>query len=171
MLFTLGVLISIAITATLTSKPIQSMARQENGLGDSVEDKFLGQRDAARTTSHYGLGTVRGLCSVANDHSSSQSVTMPNEWQMPAAPSNRQNPSSVPALRRLAFRLVTIVAFAALWPAPSVAGATAILCVALAVGCLVAAHVLGEPIGGGALNRWDEAAILIAIAYLVLLFL
>jgi len=79
------------------------------------------------------------------------------------------NPSPVPALRRLAFRLTVIVTFAALWPSPSVAAATAALCVMLAVGCAVAAYVRGEPLCATMLNCWHEAAILVAIAGLVLL--
>jgi hypothetical protein len=75
------------------------------------------------------------------------------------------------ALRRLALRLVAIAAFAALWPGPSVARATATLCVALAAGCLIGAYAFGEPFHCVHLTRWDEAVILIAMALLVLLVL
>lgn len=79
------------------------------------------------------------------------------------------NPSPVPALRRLAFRLAVIVVFAAVWPSPSVATATAALCVMLAVGCALAAYARGEPLRVMTLNRWHEAALLVALAVLVLL--
>jgi hypothetical protein len=67
-------------------------------------------------------------------------------------------------LRRFAFRLFVIVAFAALWPGPSSASATAILCLALAAGCVLSAIVFHEPLCGFGLNRWHEAAGLAAIA-------
>jgi hypothetical protein len=77
-------------------------------------------------------------------------------------------PSSGPALGRLALRLAVIVAFAALWPGPLVAGTTAALCLMLAVGCGAAAYVRGESLRARSLNYWHEVAILIAVAGLVL---
>ena len=71
---------------------------------------------------------------------------------------------SMATLRRFAFRLFVIVAFAALWPGPSVASATAILCLALAAGCVLSAIVSREPLSGFGLNRWHETAGLAAIA-------
>jgi hypothetical protein len=67
-------------------------------------------------------------------------------------------------LRRFAFRLFVIVAFAALWPGPSIAPATAILCLALAAGCVISALAFREPFCGFGLNRWHEAAGLVAVA-------
>jgi hypothetical protein len=79
------------------------------------------------------------------------------------------DPGSVAMLWRLAFRLLVIVAFALLWPSQSVAVATAALCTVLAMGCFAAAHVFGEPFGAATMNHWDEGAILLAVALLVLL--
>lgn len=71
---------------------------------------------------------------------------------------------SMGTLRRFAFRLFVVVAFAALWPGPSLAAATAILCLSLAAGCVLSAIVFREPVCGFGLNRWHEAAGLTAIA-------
>jgi hypothetical protein len=76
--------------------------------------------------------------------------------------------SSKAALRRLVFRLVVIVALAAVWPGPDVAAVTALLCLGLSVGCLVAALVRHEPIRGAGLNHWFEAAALALIAASIL---
>jgi len=67
-------------------------------------------------------------------------------------------------LLRFAFRLLVIAAFAALWPGPSVGLATAMLCLALATGCVLAAVSFREPFRGSGLNRWHEAAALVIIA-------
>ena len=74
-------------------------------------------------------------------------------------------------LRRFAFRLLVIMAFAALWPDPSIpsATATAMLCLAFAAGCALAAIAFREPVRGSGLNRWHEAAglaIIALVAYL-----
>jgi hypothetical protein len=62
-----------------------------------------------------------------------------------------------------------IAAFAALWPGPSVSRAAAALCIVLAAGCVLGARAFGEPFHTGTLNRWHEAMILLAVAYLALL--
>ncbi len=67
-------------------------------------------------------------------------------------------------LQRFAFRLLVIVAFAALWPGPSVGLATVMLCLVLAAGCVFAAVSFREPFLGSGLNRWHEAAALVTIA-------
>ena len=55
----------------------------------------------------------------------------------------------MPAVTRLAFRLVVVFALALLWPGPSPQRAAGLVCVFVAVGCLVAALRLGEkPVGG-----------------------
>jgi hypothetical protein len=72
-------------------------------------------------------------------------------------------------LCRLGFKFLVIFTFAVLWPAADIAFATGILCLALAVGCLVAALARREPIRGGGLNHWYEAAALVAIAGSMLL--
>ena len=45
-------------------------------------------------------------------------------------------------------------------PGPSVARATATLCVTLAAGCLIGAYAFGEPFHCVHLTHWDEAVIL-----------
>jgi hypothetical protein len=77
------------------------------------------------------------------------------------------SPPSIATLRRLAFRLLVVVAFAVLWPEPSAAIATAAFSILLGAGCLVAAHAFGETYGARVLNRWHEAAILFVIGILI----
>jgi len=67
-------------------------------------------------------------------------------------------------LRRFAFWLLVIVAFAAFWPGPSVAPATAIVCLALTAGCVLGAIAFRKPFRRSGLTRWHEAAGLVAIA-------
>jgi hypothetical protein len=76
---------------------------------------------------------------------------------------------SLATLRRLAFRLMVIVAFAALWPGPAPPIATAALCALLGAACLVTAIAYGESLGGPNLNRWHEAVVLFAIGSLIYL--
>ena len=79
------------------------------------------------------------------------------------------SPPSIATLRRLAFRLLVVVAFAVLWPEPSTAIATAAFSILLGAGCLVAAHAFGETFGAHVLNRWHEAAILFVIGIMIFL--
>ena len=74
---------------------------------------------------------------------------------------------SLATLKRLAFRLLVIVAFALLWPGPALPIATAALCVLLASGCLAVAFAHGESLAGPNLNRWHEAVVLFAIGCLI----
>jgi hypothetical protein len=77
------------------------------------------------------------------------------------------SPGSLATLKRLAFRLCVIVAFAALWPGPAPPIATAALCILLAAGCLVVAYAHGESSVGPSLTRWHEAVVLIAVGVLI----
>jgi hypothetical protein len=72
---------------------------------------------------------------------------------------------SLATLKRLAFRLLVIVAFAVLWPGPALPIATAALCILLAT--LVAAFAHGESLAGPSLNRWHESVVLFAIGCLI----
>lgn len=74
---------------------------------------------------------------------------------------------SIGTLRRLAFRLLVVVAFAWLWPGPALGAATAALLIAFAVGCLIGAIAFGEDAFGRELNRWNEATLLFTIGCLV----
>ena len=79
----------------------------------------------------------------------------------------RMDRSSIATTQRLAFRLLIVAAFAALWPSPSVGVATATFCILLATGCGLAAYFLGETPVGSSLNRWHEAAVLFALGSLI----
>jgi predicted anti-sigma-YlaC factor YlaD len=79
------------------------------------------------------------------------------------------HPRSKTTLRRLAFRLLVIIAFSALWPGFSAGLATAVLCMLLAAAVVVTAVAYREPFLHAGLNCWHEAAALLAIACIVLL--
>src|SRR5271165_3981210 len=84
------------------------------------------------------------------------------------APRHRDRRLAV--LWRFLFRLLVIAVFAALWPGPSTRSATAVLCLVLAVGCVLSAIAFREPLRGSGLNRWDEAAGLLIVALFVDVF-
>jgi hypothetical protein len=77
--------------------------------------------------------------------------------------------SSIRALKRLFFRLIVILAFAALWPSSGAGTATGVLALLLAGGCFITAHTFGEPFGGPDLNHWDEGVFLFGIGVLTIL--
>jgi hypothetical protein len=81
------------------------------------------------------------------------------------------NSSSIASIWRLAFRLLVVAAFARLWPGEGAVKAAALLCYALATGCLIAAIAYGERWVGPGLNRWHEAAALLLVATALLLWL
>jgi len=83
-------------------------------------------------------------------------------------PRHRQ-PNTGATLRRFAFRLGVILVFAALWPGGSIPSltATAVLCLALAAGCLFSARVFQESFQGTGLNHWHEAIALLGIAMII----
>lgn len=86
--------------------------------------------------------------------------------------SSQRSRGPATTLRRLAFRLIVIIAFGLLWPGSSSPAATAaaVLSFVLGVGCWAGAVAFGEQMTGNGLNRWHEGAALLLIA-LVLLFL
>ncbi len=83
---------------------------------------------------------------------------------------SQRNSGSAPTLRRLAFRLVVIIALGLLWhgSSPPAATAAAALSFVLGVGCWAGALAFGEQVTGNGLNRWHEGAILLLIALLLL---
>ena len=83
----------------------------------------------------------------------------------------RLDSSSIATLKRLSFRLIVVLVFAALWPGSSVTMVTGAFCILLAGACLIAANALSEPFGGPNLNRWDEAIFLFGVGLLVILVL
>ena len=83
-------------------------------------------------------------------------------------PSPRQ--ASLRTLARFAFRLLIIGAFAMLWSYEMITNTVEILCLGLAVACVVFAVADREPLIGESINHWHEAGALIAIALLIYLF-
>jgi hypothetical protein len=99
------------------------------------------------------------------------STILRNDRPMSQRTPRYRDGGSMATLRRFALRLLVITAFAALWPDPSIPSATetAILCLAFAAGCALAAIAFREPVRGSGLNRWHEAAglaIIALVAYL-----